>query len=872
MNRSNKTNQQLFLEIEELKAKLDAAHQRLQEAYERMQAEMNKRKRAEQVLEERLRFETLLAEISPRFVNVLGSEVDREIEDAQRQICESLDLDLLAVWQLSNEDPVALMATHYFTVQQGPQPPGLLKQEDFPWFIKQLQAGRIVAVSSLEEMPAEAAHDREVCRLLGVKSNLSIPLSLGGGPLIGVLGLNTTRAERNWPDALVNQLQLIGQIFTNALARKRFELTLRESEERLSVTADSADVGLWVLDCRTRVFWASEKARAIFGYSADQIISMGHFEALVHQDDWQIVQRSIERALLAGEPVNVEYRIRFDDSHTRWIASRGRPYFTPTGEPDRLMGMSVDITERKLAEQALEERLRFETLLAETSSRFVNVPTDWIDGEIDDAQRRICELLDLDRSTLWHILEEEPGTLALIHIHQPPEILSPPERMNAPDFFPWTAQKVLEGETVVISKMTDLPPEAGRDLENFRTYGAKSGVFVPLSVGKGPVFGLLGFAIVREERSWPETVVKGFQLVAQVFANALERKRMEDQLRKHLRKIEELKEQLERENVYLQDEVKLLVEHSEIVGQSRAIKKILAQAEQVAQTEATVLLLGETGTGKELLARAIHRMSLRKDRPLVTVSCASLPPTLIESELFGREKGAYTGALTRMVGRFELADGSTLFLDEIGELPLDLQGKLLRVLEEGNFERLGSSKPLHVDVRIIAATNRDIARAVKDGQFRRDLFYRLNVFPIVIPPLRERREDIPLLVRAMVKEFQKKMGKEIESIPKRTMQTLQAYSWPGNVRELRNLIEHAMILSKGKTLNVYVPNRAPSETEAAGNLEDVERKHLVAVLEKTGWRIAGQGGAAEVLGLKRTTLQAKMKKLGIKRSSKPMPK
>jgi transcriptional regulator with GAF, ATPase, and Fis domain len=336
--------------------------------------------------------------------------------------------------------------------------------------------------------------------------------------------------------------------------------------------------------------------------------------------------------------------------------------------------------------------------------------------------------------------------------------------------------------------------------------------------------------------------------------------------------IEELKLRLERENIYLQEEIKLLVEHTDIVGQSAAMKKVLSQAEQVAQTDSTVLLLGETGTGKELLARAIHSMSSRKDRPLVTVNCASLPPTLIESELFGRERGAYTGALTKMIGRFEIADGSTLFLDEIGELPLDLQSKLLRVLEEGKFERLGSTKPLHVNVRIIAATNRDIEQEVRDGKFRPDLFYRLNVFPIRIPPLRERREDIALLVRAVAREFQKRMGKEIESIPKRTMQAMQSYSWPGNVRELRNLIEHAMILSKGKTLDVQVPHRASSETEATGNLEDVERKHMVAVLEKTGWRIAGQGGAADVLGLKRTTLQAKMKKLGIKRSHKPMPK
>jgi formate hydrogenlyase transcriptional activator len=532
--------------------------------------------------------------------------------------------------------------------------------------------------------------------------------------------------------------------------------------------------------------------------------------------------------------------------------------------------LQAEVTERRRIKLALEERLKFEALLAEISAHFVNLPTDRIDSDIEEAQRRICKFLDLDRSTLWQTTKQEPGTLLLTHIQHPSGSLSPPERMNGYDFFPWITQKVLGGETVIFSKMTDIPPEAARDRENLLAYGTKSDVIVPLSVGEGAVLGMLTFAVMHEERSWPETVVKGFRLIAQVFANALERKRIDSRLREHIREIEELKERLERENIYLKEEIGLLAEHKGIVGQSVAMKRVLRQAEQVAQTDSTVLLLGETGTGKELLARAIHGMSLRKDRPLVTVNCASLPPTLIESELFGREQGAYTGALTRMIGRFEIADGSTLFLDEIGELPLDLQSKLLRVLEDGTFERLGSTKPLHVNVRIIAATNRDIEQGVKDGKFRQDLFYRLNVFPIVIPPLRKRPEDIPLLLQAVVMEFQNKMGKEIESIPKKTMQALQSYSWPGNVRELRNMIEHAMILSKSKILDVHMPKQASSDIEAPGNLQDMERMHMVAVLEKTGWRLAGKGGAAEVLGLKRTTLLSKMKKLGIKRSNKLM--
>jgi len=338
-----------------------------------------------------------------------------------------------------------------------------------------------------------------------------------------------------------------------------------------------------------------------------------------------------------------------------------------------------------------------------------------------------------------------------------------------------------------------------------------------------------------------------------------------EELQARLREIEALKQQLEQENIYLREEVKQLFAHEEIVGQSDAMRRVLAQVEQVAPTDSTVLIAGETGVGKELIARAIHNLSRRKDRALVTVNCAALPSSLIESELFGREKGAYTGAMTMMKGRFEVADGSTLFLDEIGELPLEVQAKLLRALEEGRLERLGSAMTLQVDVRIIAASNRDLEHDVQEGTFRRDLYYRLNVFPIAVPPLRDRGDDIPLLVWAFVQEFEKKMGKRIESIPKRAMDALRRYPWPGNARELRNVIEHAMIVSGGKSLSVRIPAVRSVGLALSPALEDVEREHVLSVLEQTGWRVAGLGGAAARLGLKRTTLQSRMKKLGIKR-------
>lgn len=326
-----------------------------------------------------------------------------------------------------------------------------------------------------------------------------------------------------------------------------------------------------------------------------------------------------------------------------------------------------------------------------------------------------------------------------------------------------------------------------------------------------------------------------------------------------------LKNQLQAENVYLQEEIKLAHNFDDILSQSSAMRQVLRKVEQVASTDATVLILGETGTGKELLARAVHHLSPRQGRPLVKVNCAALPANLIESELFGHEKGAFTGAVSRRQGRFELAHRGTIFLDEIGDLPLDLQAKLLRVLQEGEFERLGDSRTIHVDVRVIAATNRDLQQAMANGDFREDLYYRLNVFPLGLPPLRERIDDIPLLVRHFTQKFSAKMGKHIEQIPRAVMQTLQGYAWPGNVRELENIVERAVILTSGFTLELdesLVPSPGkPDVGSRGGTLEEVERHYILEVLEDTAWRIEGPHGAAVRLGVNPSTLRSRIKKL-----------
>jgi formate hydrogenlyase transcriptional activator len=639
----------------------------------------------------------------------------------------------------------------------------------------------------------------------------------------------------------------------------------------------------------------------------------------------------------------------------------------------------------------LEGRLRFETLLAELSARFVNLPPERVDQEIEDALRCLVEALQADRSALGR-LTEDGGDFVVTHSFALPGIEVFPLIPSLATVAPLMSRTLLSGQPFVMPRLADLPAEAAKERKLFAGRQILSGVVVPLMIG-GRVIGGVGCSLAHGEREWPEPVVRGLRLIADVFANALarqdadralrdseERMRLaaaaaniglwdwnipkdviwaserarglygaqadepanfqrfmacvhpedrtrldeairnafrhggefheeyrvvhpdgavrwldvvgfchldvggqparmvgaslditprrdhETRLQNTLEEVRRLQAQLQQENLYLQQEVKSSQGHGRIIGQSPAIHRVLAQVQQVAPTPSSVLLLGETGTGKELLATAIHDLSPRRDRAMVRVNCAAIPAALIESELFGREKGAYTGALARQIGRFEMADASTIFLDEISELPPESQAKLLRVLQERQVERLGSPKPVKVDVRVIAATNRDLARAVAEGRFREDLYYRLNVFPITAPPLRERREDIPLLVWAFVEEFSKAMGKAVEAIAKASLRALQQYDWPGNVRELRNAVERAMILASGPTLRIDLPGVVSVPVwRGLATLAEVEREHILRVLESTQWRIRGTGGAAEILGLPPTTLESRMARLGLRR-------
>ena len=515
------------------------------------------------------------------------------------------------------------------------------------------------------------------------------------------------------------------------------------------------------------------------------------------------------------------------------------------------------------AEISLAERLAFERLLGDLSALFADLPADRVVDEIASALERLLDFLGFDRCTFGEFVDDTGRFNVLCSVARSGIEVTP---RGLGLSLPWYFRELQAGRLIVAAAIPDdLPPEAEVEIEYCRRIGLRSNLGIPLRVG-GRVMGAIAFTAFGSTRAWPEDLVVRLKIVGEVFAQALVRSRREAELAAALAEITRLKERLEAENSYLRQSAGTR-SGPVLASRSPRFNRVLGDIAQVAPTNTTVLLLGETGTGKELLADAIHGQSDRRGRPMVKVNCAALPASLIEAELFGREKGAYTGALARQMGRFELADGSTLFLDEIGELPLELQTKLLRVLQDGSFERVGSTSTIKVDVRLISATNRDLARAVAEGLFREDLYYRLNVFPVAVPPLRERCEDIPLLAWEFVKELSESMGKPIEHIAEDAMAALLAYRWPGNVRELRNVIERAMILARGSTLFVALgPAPTPAAAKApTASLEASERAHILGVLEQTSWRIRGPGGAAERLDIKPTTLESRMKRLGLRR-------
>jgi len=528
-----------------------------------------------------------------------------------------------------------------------------------------------------------------------------------------------------------------------------------------------------------------------------------------------------------------------------------------------VLASTAELTDLLLVLQ--RERDQLDLLLDVTNAVVTHLDTRELFRAVAPALRR-CVSADVAALSLY-----DPEAGVLRH-----HVCDAPDDFCTRSDLPMASESTLDGSASGYVFKTGKPRVfSPSDLDRFpesafiRARGINSACAVPLATAHG-ILGTLNLGALTDdafsESQFPLLTRVAGQIAIAV-RNAVSYER-----------IEELNAQLAREKLYLEDEIRSENQFEEIIGRSKALERVLREIQTVAPTDSTVLISGETGSGKELVARAIHQLSGRRDQAFVKLNCAAIPTGLLESELFGHEKGAFTGAINQRIGRFELANRGTVFLDEVGEIPLELQPKLLRVLQEREFERLGSTRTLRTDARLIAATNRDLSALVEDQKFRQDLFYRLNVFPIVVPPLRERREDIPMLVRHFAQQFARRMKKNVETIPTETMDLLTRYDWPGNIRELQNLIERAVILSSGPTLMVPVeglnPRSAGSNSVDAQTatsevrdqtLEAADRRHIIAALDKTNWVIAGPNGAAARLGIKRSTLQFRMRKLGIVR-------
>jgi len=760
-------------------------------------------------------FEPLLADTSRDLLAASFGQHEAAIQRSLERVRLFFQMDCCAILSVSADRQA--VRTCLASVGEGVAPlaPEAILAPTFRWSAHRLFVERQpIRISRIADLPPDADMERETWMQMSIRSVLHIPIETDGRVTYTVL-LNNVCREYEWSDIVVTRLRLLGELIVSAMERHRVYITPRASEERTELAARSLEAGLWALDCRTGEYWMSERTRGIFGISQDESITLARLKGLAHPDDQEVFHVAIEKCLREALPFRVKHRIVRPDGLVRWLVSHGQPHCAVSGEPETVMGVSIEITESKEAEDALRtsnERLEAGADLAGLG--FYEVDFTDASSYMDNRVRKLVGLppdCQDERSvtSFW---------LAHIHPDDLQSFLDVRERMHA-------------GKLDRISVEYRLLHPAGQKWIHHLA------------------------RIVARDASGRAVQAHG------VLCDITEWKQAEESLRQSYAEIERLKDRLQAEGEYLKAEMKLTQAHGPIVGQSTAITKLLRQVEQVAPTNSTALLSGETGTGKELVAAEIHRLSPRRRELMVKVNCAALPSGLVESELFGREKGAYTGALTRQTGRFEVADGSTLFLDEVGELSLDLQAKLLRVLESGEFERLGSTRTIKVNVRLIAATNRDLAEYIRQGRFREDLYYRLNVFPIRLPPLRERAEDIPSLVWAFLEELSARMGKKITRVPRKTMEALQRYPWPGNVRELRNVIEHGAIITPGNTL--MVPKLEAEEADAR-TLAEAEREIILTTLKRTNWHIKGPRGAAKALGLNPATLYSRMKKLGIR--------
>jgi formate hydrogenlyase transcriptional activator len=728
------------------------------------------------------------------------------------------------------------------------QVPKLAPEETFTWWVYQHQRPLIIPSLDTETRFPSVT---EMLKKRGVRSVCALPLTTVhrrlGGLAVGSAEADAYSSEEvRFLSLVANQVALAVDDALNFDAYQHAEKALRASEHNLGMVVDSIPGLVNTMTAEGENEFVNQQVLAYFGKSPEELNSWATSD-LIHPDDLPRTIATFASSIETGQPYDIEHRIRRADGAYRWFQVRALPLRNTEGRIIRWYVLSTDIDERKQAEG------RLQLLLDITNQVVSNLQLRDLLRAISASVRRVmqCDLVgvflpDSEGNRLQTFVLDFPESKGFIR----EEYCSMEGSLGG---FVFRTGKPWAGNDADVLQL-------GLKDEPAIPEGLKTGCFLPL-FSRNRVFGLLGLG--RREKNAFSQVDMGFlaQVASQIsiaVENALE-----------YGQITQAKELLAEQKLYLEDEIRIEQNFEEIIGNSQSLKAVLESVQIVSPADSTVLIQGETGTGKEMIARAIHNLSPRKGQAFVKVNCAAIPLGLLESELFGHERGAFTGAIAQKVGRFELAHKGTLFLDEVGDIPLELQPKLLRVLQEQEFERLGSTRTQRVDVRLLAATNVSLTEMVADKKFRSDLYYRLKVFPIDVPPLRDRREDIPLLVRHFANKYARRMGKKIENIPKEAMDALSRYAWPGNIRELQNLMERAVLLSKGNSLRVPVGEIVTAsnhDAESRGNvLEQAEREHIVRVLRESNWVVGGARGAAARLGLKRTSLAYKIQKLRISR-------
>jgi PAS domain S-box-containing protein len=653
--------------------------------------------------------------------------------------------------------------------------------------------------------------------------------------------LRAKRADLHPPRFEKDAKTLVHELEVHQIELEMQNAELKRSQEDLELSRnkylelyDFAPIGYFTFDAQGRIKEVNLTGAKLMGVARQGLINKSFAGFIVDAEGRENFLKHCKMVIQKGGGQTCEIQLKKNDGTYFWTRLQSTVVDNIDGKTEDIHTTIIDITKRKQVEEALRDSEKLYRAIGESINYGI-----WIcnpDGRNIYASESFLRLVGLTQK-------------------------------QCSDFGWGDAMDPNDAKRTIALWKKCIQSEGTWDIEH--RFRGVDGQWHPILARGGPVRNDQGEIIYWAGINLDISHIKQAESDLQKAHDGLEEKVEERtvDLEAALTKIKAMKEQLEAENIYFRQENKMKHKCENIIGQSDGLKYVLYRAQQVAAANTTILILGETGTGKELIASAVHNMSSRKDRSLITVNCAALPGNLIESELFGREKGAFTGADARRMGRFEVANGSTICLDEIGELPLELQGKLLRVIQHSEFERLGSSHTIKVDVRIIATTNRNLEEEILQGRFRQDLYYRLNVFPITIPPLRLRKDDIPLMVQAFIERYSRKLGKKITTIPKETMKILQDYPWPGNVRELESIIERAVILCPGPVLQLAdkLAISSPTLSSAMRTLEDMERIQILKILTETKWRIEGKDGAAAILGIHPSTLRARLHKLEIVR-------